>query len=77
MIRDAGLIVKKGDAQYSSEYEEGTVMSCDPKPGTEVEEGSDVTIIISLGEKKETTVKVPNLKINLHRMQSLFLQMQD
>lgn len=62
MIRDAGLIVKKGDAQYSSEYEEGTVMSCDPKPGTEVEEGSDVTIIISLGEKKETTVKVPNLK---------------
>ena len=62
MIRDAGLIVKKGEAQFSSEYAEGTVMSCDPKPGTEVEEGSEVTIIISLGEEPEKTVEVPTLR---------------
>ena len=62
MIRDAGLVVKKGEAQFSSEYAEGTVMSCDPKPGTEVEEGSEVTIIISLGEEPEKTVEVPTLR---------------
>ena len=62
MIRDAGLVVKKGEAQFSSEYAEGTVMSCDPKPGTEVEEGSEVTIIISLGEEQEKTVEVPTLR---------------
>ena len=36
----------------------GNVISTDPEPGTEVDEGSSVQIIVSLGKEK---VKVPNL----------------
>ena len=58
MIRDANLTVAK-DSDYSSEYEAGTVMSCSPDQGTEVEEGSTVKIVVSLGQEQ---VEVPNLK---------------
>lgn len=62
MLGDAGFIVKKGEPSYSDEYEKGTVMACDPKPGTEAEKGTDVTITISLGEEPVKTAKVPDLR---------------
>lgn len=58
MLRDAGLKVTKGDAQYSSDVEEGYVISCNPDVGTEVDEGSSVEIIVSLGTQPAT---VPDL----------------
>ncbi len=58
MLREAGLKVTKGDAQYSSDVAEGYVISCNPDVGTEVDEGSSVEIIVSLGTQPAT---VPTL----------------
>ena len=58
LIQDANLIVRH-DSDYSSEVEEGDVISSDPKAGTEVEEGTEVTIVISLGAEQAT---VPDLR---------------
>ena len=58
MLQDANLTVTK-DTQYSSEYEAGRVISCDPNEGTEVEEGTAVKLVISLGVEQ---VEVPNLQ---------------
>ncbi len=55
MLRDAGLKVTKGEAQYSSDVEEGYVISCNPDVGTEVDEGSSVEII-SVSAPKPATV---------------------
>ena len=61
MLQDAKLTVVHGKAENSDEVEEGYVISCDPKAGTEVEEGTEVTIVISLGEKEEQAT-VPKLR---------------
>ena len=61
MLQDAKLTVVHGKAENSDEVEEGYVISCDPKAGTEVEEGTEVTIVISLGEKEEQAT-VPELR---------------
>ena len=58
MLRDAGLKVTKGEAQYSSDVEEGYVISCNPDVGTEVDEGSSVEIIVSLGTQPATVPKL-------------------
>ena len=58
LIQEANLIVHH-DSDYSSDVEEGNVISSDPKAGTEVEEGTEVTIVISLGAKQAT---VPDLR---------------
>ena len=58
ILQDAGLKVTHGEAQYSDNVASGNVISTDPEPGTEVDEGSSVQIIVSLGKEK---VKVPNL----------------
>ena len=58
MLRDAGLKVTKGEAQYSSDVEEGYVISCNPDVGTEVDEGSSVEIIVSLGTQPATVSKL-------------------
>lgn len=57
-ITQAKLIVKQGEPQYSSEYEQGTVISVSPNEGAEVEEGTEITIIVSLGVER---VPVPDL----------------
>ena len=59
MLREAGLKVSKGEAQFSSEVEEGRVISCSPDQGTEVDEGSNVEIIVSLGTEPAT---VPDIR---------------
>ena len=58
LIQEANLIVHH-DSDYSSDVEEGNVISSDPKAGTEVEEGTEVTIVISLGAEQAT---VPDLR---------------
>lgn len=59
MLQKAKLKVTYGEAQYSDDVDAGDVISTDPEPGTEVDEGSSVEIIVSLGEEK---VKVPDLR---------------
>lgn len=59
MIQDANLTVVHGEAQYSDNVEEGDVISSDPVAGTEVDEGTEVTIVVSLGAQPAT---VPNLR---------------
>ena len=57
MLDDANLVVDS-KASYDSSVEEGKVISTDPSSGTEVKEGSKVTMIVSMGAEK---VAVPNL----------------
>lgn len=59
LLQDAGLKVTHGEAQYSDSIAEGNVISSDPAAGTEVDEGTSVTIIVSLGRE---SVKVPDIR---------------
>lgn len=59
LLQDAGLKVSHGEAQYSDSIAEGNVISSDPAAGTEVDEGTSVTIVVSLGKEK---VKVPDIR---------------
>ena len=58
ILQDAKLKVTHGEAQYSDDVAAGNVIFTDPQPGTEVDEGSSVQIVVSLGKEK---VKVPFL----------------
>lgn len=58
ILQDANLKVTKGEPQYSDTIAEGNVISSDPTAGTEVDEGTSVTIVVSLGKEEVT---VPNL----------------
>lgn len=58
ILQDAKLKVTHGEAQYSDDVAAGNVIFTDPQPGTEVDEGSSVQIVVSLGKEK---VKVPSL----------------
>ena len=60
MLQDAGLKVTHGEAQYSDSIAEGNVISSNPVAGTEVDEGTSVTIVVSLGKE---SVKVPDIKV--------------
>ena len=61
-LEDYGLRV--GDVRYDddSEEAEGTVLSQDPKSGTEVDTGSSVNLVVSSGEGAVTMVEVPDLR---------------
>ena len=58
-IRAANLIVKKGDSEYSDSVKAGNVISVSPGAGSSVKEGTEVTIVVSLGSKPAT---VPSLE---------------
>ena len=58
-LQAAKLTVVHGQPQNSDEVPAGDVISCDPAPGTEVEEGTEVTIVVSLGVEQ---VSVPDLR---------------
>ena len=47
-----------GDPQYSDSVEEGKVISVEPGEGTEVDEGSEVTIVVSLGSQPATVPSI-------------------
>ena len=58
-LQAANLKVTKGTPQYSDTIAEGNVISSDPAAGTEVDEGTSVTIVVSLGVEQAT---VPDLR---------------
>src|SRR5699024_6901904 len=58
-LQAAKLTVVHGEAKFSDEIDAGRVISSDPEAGTEVEEGTEVTIVISLGKDQ---AKVPELR---------------
>jgi len=60
--RSSGLIVKEGEEQHSSEVPAGSVISQTPAPGTEVEEGSTIEVILSKGPE-EKNVKVLQIRL--------------
>ena len=57
LLQDAGLSVQN-EAKYDDNVEAGKVISTDPAAGTELAEGSKVTMYVSQGKEK---VEVPNL----------------
>lgn len=57
-LRKAGLLLKVRES-YSSEVAKGIVISSDTAAGKEVEEGSTVTLTISLGEEPIQQVMIP------------------
>ncbi|MER7456536.1 Stk1 family PASTA domain-containing Ser/Thr kinase [Micromonospora sp. NPDC126480] len=57
-LTDAQLKVVKGATRYDDSLPEGVVVATDPKPGTEVKPGDEVTVILSKGR---APVSVPNL----------------
>jgi serine/threonine-protein kinase len=58
LLRGLGFNVGRDEA-YSDEVEKGQVISTAPPPGTEVQPGEEVKIIVSKGPE---TVEVPNLR---------------
>ncbi|HHY38644.1 MAG TPA: Stk1 family PASTA domain-containing Ser/Thr kinase [Clostridia bacterium] len=63
MLEEAGLVVGEVTEQESSEFEKGTIMDMNPKPGEEVQPGTKVNLVVSKGKsgqnQKEITVSVP------------------
>lgn len=60
-LTQANLKVGETTKEYSDEVEKGAVMSTDPKPGTQVEEGSTVNLVISEGKRPPKQVTIPDL----------------
>jgi eukaryotic-like serine/threonine-protein kinase len=59
-LRNAGLVRGERDRQYSTEVEEGRIISQVPPPGREVALGSGVDYVVSLGEELVTVRPVVN-----------------
>ena len=59
MIQDAKLTVVHETA-YSDDVEQGKVISSDPVAGTEVDEGTEVTIVVSKGAEQATVPDIRN-----------------
>ena len=60
-IKDAGLEVGDIETSYSDDVEEGCVMEQTPDADKEVEEGSEVDLVISKGETPAETVEMIDL----------------
>lgn len=58
LLEKNGLKLKVVSKEYSSIYEKDKIIRQDPPPGTRLEKGKSVKVVVSLGEKP---VKVPNL----------------
>ena len=61
-LQDYDLTVGEIIYDDDSEEAEGTVLSQDPKSGTEVDTGSSVNLVVSSGEGAVTMVEVPDLR---------------
>jgi len=59
LLEAEGLTCTVSDVD--SEEDKGTVVDQDPEEGTELEKGGKVTIFVSNGSKKVTTVTVPSV----------------
>ncbi|NJP97808.1 Stk1 family PASTA domain-containing Ser/Thr kinase [Nonomuraea sp. FMUSA5-5] len=58
-LAGAGLLVRKADGQYDEKVAEGLVLSTDPAANVELEKGSTITVVLSLGPKR---IVVPNVE---------------
>lgn len=63
LLEEAGLAVGEVTEQESSEFQKGTIMDMNPKPGEEVEPGTKVSLVVSKGKRdqnqQEIVVSVP------------------
>ena len=59
LLVESGLSMRKSSYE-SSEYDAGTIISQSPRPGKEIESGSEIDVVISKGKSIETS-KTPNL----------------
>lgn len=50
-LSNMGLVMTIGGYEYSDKYPAGQIISCNPGEGTEVDEGTTITVIISKGPK--------------------------
>jgi beta-lactam-binding protein with PASTA domain len=57
-LDSANLKVKQGSKQYSDTVPEGSVISTDPKAGTQLKKGDTVTVVVSQGK---APIEVPNV----------------
>ncbi|WP_067451074.1 Stk1 family PASTA domain-containing Ser/Thr kinase [Actinomadura macra] len=57
------LGLKVGDPKfdYSDDIRRGNVLSSDPRPGSELEEGATVTLTVSRGKRPPATIEVPDV----------------
>ncbi|MCX7832541.1 MAG: PASTA domain-containing protein [Actinobacteria bacterium] len=58
LLSEKGLKIDIASKKYSATYEKDKIISQDPPPGTRIEKGKVVKVVVSLGERP---VKVPNL----------------
>ncbi|MFC4119473.1 Stk1 family PASTA domain-containing Ser/Thr kinase [Nonomuraea zeae] len=63
-----GFTVKKADGQYSEKVGEGLVLRSDPAAQTEVEKGSTITLVPSLGPKRVIVPDVAGMTGNAARV---------
>ncbi|MFC7107331.1 PASTA domain-containing protein [Nonomuraea rubra] len=58
-LAGAGLLMRKAEGQYDEKVAEGLVLSTDPAADAELEKGSTITLVLSLGPKR---IVVPNVE---------------
>jgi serine/threonine-protein kinase len=58
LLEEKGLKIEVVKEEYSATYDKGKIIRQDPPPGTRIEKGTPVKVVVSLGEKP---VKVPEL----------------
>ncbi|GAA4061234.1 Stk1 family PASTA domain-containing Ser/Thr kinase [Actinomadura miaoliensis] len=56
-----GLKVGQTKEEYNDDVRRGYVISTDPRPGTQVDEGSPVNLVVSRGKKPPEQVEVPDV----------------
>ena len=64
------LVYKKGEERYSDVVAKGSVISVDPKEGTELKAGDTVTVVLSKGRAPITVPRFIDLNINDARNQA-------
>nr|SBO94543.1 Probable serine/threonine-protein kinase pknL [Nonomuraea gerenzanensis] len=58
-LAGAGLLMRKAEGQYDEKVAEGLVLSTDPGAQAELEKGSTITLVLSLGPER---IMVPNVE---------------
>jgi serine/threonine-protein kinase len=64
-----GLKLKQGKQQYSDTVPEGSIVSTDPKAGTQLRRGDTVTVVVSRGKAPISVPDVSGKNINTARSQ--------
>ena len=64
-LKDIELTIRVGDKEYSNIYAEGQIYDQNPKAGTKISKGGNVTIYVSLGKAPEKKVMEDLVKDDL------------